>query len=261
MIILKLQKIINGSNSDDDIFTNIAHYLLKRMRDDNTKLSIEDIASACFTSPASVSRFVRKFGYNSFLEFKQAYLLTAVELEEMKIDLQVNEKSGLLSESKTKNHFKRVEESLQVMLDNFDYKELKMLCDWIKEAETVNLYGSHIPGNITEILQHELLCVGKHTLFYPIYADQVSQANDLTEKDLVIVASLDGSFLMSKELTIKITKSKAKTVLITQNPSVKFSGSFDYVVALGTKDHESTAKYKLMMYYELLARNYYQNYS
>lgn len=258
MIILKLQKMINNSNTDEDIFVNISHYLLKRIRKDNSKLTTEDIASDCFTSSASVSRFVRELGYKSFSDFKQIYLLTAIELEEMKIDLQVSANSSNLDSTKTTNHGNRIVEGMNDMISSFNYQELSDLSDMIFSAEEVSLFASHIPGNISEILQHQLLTAGKHTLCYPTYDDQMKNAEKLSKNDLAIVSSLNGSYLMSKELTIKITNSDAKTVLITQNPTVKFSASFDYVIALGEKDHEAVGKYKLMLYFELLARCYYQ---
>ncbi|MFV0255245.1 MAG: MurR/RpiR family transcriptional regulator [Erysipelotrichaceae bacterium] len=260
MFVLKLQKLINGKNNEEDIFVNIAHYLLKRIRKDNSKLFIEDIAHDCFTSAGSVSRFVRHLGYNSFLEFKNAYLATSLELDEMIIDLQVKNKPGLIAKETTEKQVKRIIASLEGMINNFDYHEIKNLTQMIDEANNVNIFATHIPGNISEIFQHELLVAGKHCLYYPTHEAQLKQADDLAKGDLAFVASLDGSFVMDKELTIKIVKSSAKSVLLTQNPTMKFSESFDYIVSLGSKDHESVGKYKLLLFYELLAKNYYQNY-
>lgn len=259
-LILKLQKTINVNYGEEDIYSNIARYLLKRLRADNTKLSIHEIANDCYTSAASVSRFVKKIGFNSFFEFKQAYLQTQIEQTEMKIDLQVNQPPGLLQPSETTQHFDRVCDALERMNQQLNVQELKQLAQWIDEATTVHLFATQVPGNIAEMFQHELLTAGKYCTFFPLYVEQIKQSQNIEDSDLIFFISLDGGYVMQKDITFNVTSSKAKSVLITQNPTMKLSASFDYIVALGEHDHESVGKYKLMMFFELLARNYYQNY-
>jgi preprotein translocase subunit SecA len=69
-ILTSLLSIMN-QNDESNVDCVLAKYLLEHL-DEIPRLSIYDLADACYVSRSSIHRFVRSCGYESFREFKKA---------------------------------------------------------------------------------------------------------------------------------------------------------------------------------------------
>ena len=258
-LILTLQNIINQSPTYTEIDIVIARYLLNHLYKEN--LSINDIATECHISKASVTRFSQNLGYAGFNDLKKDYHLTYIELDEMKIDLNaITNKQVSPLQKNILSEFQNSVNDLAAYAEKLDLKEFENLSELIHDASNVHLYATLIPGNMAEILQHMLLTAGKFVEYYPQLNNQLIAADNLKENDLAIFISLEGSYVMQKDLTLKITRSKATTVLLTHNPEMKLSTVFDHVIHLGDHGAERGGKYKLLMFIEFLAHCYFNKY-
>lgn len=260
-LITILQSIVNNSDSND-IDTIISYYLLNNLYKDN--LSINLIANDCNTSKASVTRFVQNLGFSGFNDFKSSYQYTFIEKEEMKVDLcaYTDTKSNAPDNSKTDiaSQFETVAAELAEFAHIIDEETIDHLCSLIHHANKVSIFSTLIPGHISEIIQHFLLTAGKYVEFRPPLHSQLDRAKQLKEGDLSIFISLEGSYVMQRDLTLTISNSKATSVLITQNENMKLASLFDHIYQLGEHGLERSGKYKLLMFVEHLANRYFTHY-
>lgn len=257
-LVTKLQYIINQSPNHSDVDIIIARYLLNHLYQEH--FSISDIANQGHISKASITRFAQNLGYEGFNDLKKDYDLTRIEREEMKIDLEAINHSGAPSATtKITKQFEQVVKDLEIYKRSSNIKHIEALSKKIYEANQVYLFATLIPGNLAEILQHMLLTAGKYVEYYPQPTQQLEAAKQLKDGDFAIFFSLEGSYVMQKDLTLTITGSEASSILITQNPSMKLSSLFDDIMILGEHGEERSGKYKLLMFIELLAHFYFKN--
>lgn len=238
--IYKLQNIINTTHTNEDNNVNIARCLLKNINSFNKRTSLDDFADVCFTWQSSITRFIKKIGYQTFNDFKADCLDVQTELREMVIDNKGNQEINFSLYSKT------ISDSLITMQDTFSTEKLDELCKYIHEANRIIIFATHIPGDMACIIQRAILTTGKYIEFYPRKEHQIEVIQQISEKDLCIFISLEGTLLMEKAITIPAIVSNATTVLITQSPHIKFSEQITEVISLGNHDVEIVGKYKLL---------------
>jgi len=259
-LITALQQIVNDKSNESEINYVIAKYLLKNLY--NEKMSARFISEGSNISIASITRFAQHLGYSGFSDFKKDFDLLRFDKQELQIDLKtINKnknttKSGSIDE--LHSDFINVSKAFDRFIKDIDFKNVEHLADLIHDADNVIIYSILIPGNLSLILQHMLLTAGKYVEYFPDMKHQYASSKDLSEDDLAIFISLEGSHVMNKRLTLSVIDSKATNVLITHNPEMKLSSLFNYIVPLGEHDFERSGKYKLLAFIEYLM-NYYLN--
>lgn len=262
-LVAVLQQIINRTPDPNDIDRIIAEYLLQNLYQEN--ITISQIADDCHISKASITRFAQNAGFSGFSELKKSYFHTEVEKSEMMMDFNANEYDLLSENEETEllmSEFEQVAKDISAYNNNLYIDTFKELCRTIHEAHQIQLFSVLIPGHITSMLQHILLTAGKYVNYYPNKYHQLLSVEQLRNDDLAIVISLEGSYVLgNRELMLKIKQSAAKTVLITNNPEMKLSSIFDEVISLGDHGIERSGKYKLMMFVEMLAHQYFNLYA
>lgn len=258
-LISRLQKYSHQTPLESDIDEKILDFLLHHLH--YPKLTLTEISEACFVSKASVSRFIRKLGYTNFNDFLQDYHGLSIARKEARIDVHALKKRTEYNDWHFLEHYlDLLIEDLQSYRQHLNLKEIERLCDLIHQYDHVYFFATMIPGNMTEILQHQLLSDGKFIYYHPLYERQLAFANQLDDQSLAVFISLEGSYITKKELTLSITGSEARTVLITQNPQMKFSSLFDEILPLGDHNREASGKYKLLIFMEMVLHRYFIKY-
>lgn len=258
-LVLRLQHIINFSEQESNVDARIARYLLQNLHKET--ISLSKVSEACYTSSSSISRFAQKIGYKNFNELKTGFQEAHIDKEEMKLDVSATRKMDLYEDKEFIKHNTRIIiQDLEQYLQEIDLQVIEHLCELIFQYPNVSLYATAIPGNIAEMIQHQLLTIGKYVECYPLILDQVNSSKRLDENSLAIFISLEGSYVMQKRLTLGITGSPAHSVLITQNPTMKLSTNFNEIVSLGSHSHVDSGKYKLLLFVETLIHRYYVKY-
>lgn len=252
--IYKLQNIINTTYTNEDNNVNIARCLLKNINSFNKKTSLDDFADICFTSQSSITRFIKKIGYQSFNDFKADCLGVQTELQEMIIDNKAT------NDIDVHRYAKNISDCLISMQDTFSIDKVDELCEYIHEAHRIIIFATHIPGDMASIIQRAILTTGKYIEFYPRKEHQIEVIQQITKNDLCIFISLEGTLLMEKSITIPAIVSQAITVLITQSPHIKFSEQITQVFSLGNHDEENVGKFKLLFFIDCLLNHYYRKY-
>lgn len=96
---------------------------------------------------------------------------------------------------------------------------------------------------------------------FPSIRQQNQIPEKISDKDLALFVSLEGSHVAKREITLPITNSGATTVLLTQNPEMKLNSFFNHIISIGDHNIERSGKYKLLLFIEYFSHFYMKDYS
>ncbi|MFV0394998.1 MAG: MurR/RpiR family transcriptional regulator, partial [Coprobacillaceae bacterium] len=204
--------------------------------------TITELAGMCYTSDSSLSRLALKLGYKNFNAFKQDILGMKNEFDDLFIDNNFfNHMSGTTYMNIVCDSIKNIDHEKLV-------KDIDYLCQLIMLSDNIYFFATHIPGDMTKIIQRATLAAGKYVTFYTDREMQLALAKTTKRDDLCIFISLEGTLVSEKKITLPIVASGSRMVLITQIADMKFSSYFDYVISLGERNKDFTGKFKLLYF-------------
>ena len=132
-ILYTLITYVNYSSSPDMYYT-IAQTILSHL-DDMPHISINDLASMCYTSPATISRFCKDLNCGSFANFKKE-LQIALDLANDEIHLEEEDEKALNDNP----YFESFVSALQLI---YLYKEYGKITTIVQETLILQLLISN----------------------------------------------------------------------------------------------------------------------
>lgn len=261
-LIHQLQNIVDSSAAGDSNRT-IARYILANLMSMDT-LSVQAIAAACYASIATVSRFVRSLGFESFAQLKQTAVHYRHSVNSLVQDYWAElpyDTDG--DEAALSGYLENLSGALSRYRENLSFEQLDRVAKMIHDAKNVALYGFYQPGLLAKQLQFLFLAIGRYTEAYDLVEDHEERARTMEKDDLAVFFSVNGNYVygMGGEVVNSLQKRGVKRVLFTQNASPKLAERFDEVVLLGSYDTARAGYYKLQLATELLFSRYMRLYA
>ena len=219
-------------------------------------MSLRQMADACFVSKASLSRFCRFMGFESFAEFKEAV---------DGIDYRVTDDysrafcSELLEdrEAAFNTYRSAVVDVLGGVMDQGDQAVLDEVLDVLDGAGRIAYFSHHFLWHIGRYFQGKMLPLGRYVELYQAHAHQEDVAASLGKGDVAIVCSLNGSFFSHYDkLTKQIFQSGATVVVLTQNRFALHLNRADYVLFCGDSNQNDVGKYAALLTIDQLVMGY-----
>ncbi|WP_226038311.1 MurR/RpiR family transcriptional regulator [Aquibacillus saliphilus] len=261
-IIYRLFDYINN-HKDKDINYLIALTLLHDVKS-IPNMNISLLANKCFTSPAAITRFCRRIGYNSFQEFKE-YARLSVEQHNMETkSIQDSDLESVGKELQT-SFYNKIVSWLNSSKDMIDIDNVLKMIDLIHDSSKVSFFGKQLSQAMAQDFQVRLIQFNK---FVSAFSDILEQQNDIDELDassLSVVVSPSGRFIQAnKDLIQSIVDSKSKLIIITHNQDSPYLNKADIVIHLnGTTYDEiglSSERFSLMYLFDFTIAYYSQIY-
>ncbi len=211
----------------------IANYMIQ----DHTQvinMTIGELAEACGTSVATVSRFCRKCGVDGFHQLK---IMLAKEIADSSTELPVS------------NHISRTEigQSLQNILANkideirqtislMDEKQLNVILDYIKSARIVQFVavGNTIPVALDGAFKFNE--IGIKAVAGTIWETQLAFSLSLSRDDVLIAISNSGESRQVVKMVQEAGKNNVITIGITNNPNSTVGRCVDYHIQTATRE-------------------------
>ncbi len=243
--------------SEEDTNYNIAlfmahnFYRIYQMR-------INELASLCFVSPATISRFCKSLGYENFAHLKQECL--TFHSTEKKFNNLVNIPLGEMKNYPTlatQDFISQVTDTLNSLPDSLNWESIDQVLNLIHDTENVYFFGTQFSNSAAIHFQTDLLMLEKYTYAYMDSERQLESAKNMTKDDLAIVISVNGNYSVTGSKTLRyLKKSGCKTVLITaRKENLDFEP--DYIIQLGNVRDGKTGKHALLALMELMSLRYY----
>ncbi|GMQ60910.1 MurR/RpiR family transcriptional regulator [Vallitalea maricola] len=215
--------------------SKISNYILK-----NTNkvlgLNANELAKISKVSPASVVRFTRKLGYDSYSEM-MIQLARDVESQNSEyLDFLLHSDDSF--EEMTKKVMLNITSTLNETYNLLKPKQLEAAIDVLRKAETIYLFGIGASGIVAEDMLQKLVRINKKCVYYPDYNLGVASSVHITDKDAVVAFSYGGK---TKEVNIAVQTAKskgAKCIAVTKCGKSPLASIADMCLLLPNRENE-----------------------
>lgn len=244
--------------TENDTNYNIAWFMANNFyRIANMRIS--ELASECFVSPATISRFCRALGYENFAHLKQECYtfhsndkkfnnLINISLETMKDN----------PEQATQEYVEQIKESVSTLPYSLDWKEIDATLKLIHDSQSVAFFGTQFSQSAALHFQTDLLMLEKFTMAYMDSSRQLECAKTLTQDSVAVIITVNGYFTNSGHKILQyIKKSGCKVILITMNAELELPMTVAHKIILGQSKNRKTGKHTLLTVVELMSLRYY----
>ena len=243
---------------ENDTNYNIAYFMANNFyRIANMRIS--ELASECFVSPATISRFCRALGYENFAHLKQECY--TFHSNDKKFNNLINislETMRDYPEKATTEYVQHVIEYLSFLPKLLDWKEIDATLKLIHDSPTVAFFGTQFSQSAALHFQTDLLMLEKFTMAYMDSSRQLDCAKSLDENSVAVIITVNGYFAESAFKTLQyLKKSGCKVVLMTCNPNLDLKIDVDHTIIFGPSKNRKTGKHSLLTVMELMSLRYY----
>lgn len=219
----------------------------------------KQMAELCFVSEASISRFCRFLGFESFHDFKA----------QMDQDFSVKDDysrrmQNLMKKDPAEASRLFQEELIQSVNDTVNetlFRDARHVAQMIHDAEKTAVFSHHFLWDAGRFLQSKLMMMGKFIAAHQDYEMQKWDASQMGEKDLAIIMTVGGSwYTRYNEIYDSILKSGCHVIAVTQNLSSPYLNRMDYVMKCGSSNIDDTGKYCMLAASDAIVLNYLKEY-
>lgn len=174
-------------------FTNAEKKIANVISDEPEKtigFTIHELAKYSETSPASVVRFAKKVGFDSYgdMKIELARNIGANRTPEMSKLLKSDDSLELISKKIVKNIELTLEETLGLM----DFKNIVQAVEALRAADTIYLFGVGASGIVAQDFQQKLVRINKRCVFHVDYHLGLAGASHIKPQDVVVAFSYQG---------------------------------------------------------------------
>ena len=235
MIIDKVNDIINGHTSKNSLY--VFCVFIKENIAKIPRMTIEDIAKACYISKGQVSKCIRNLDYQNYEEFiYECYsYLDSLERRQLFIDkkLSLKENISIFSDNFLKN--------IQYTQKYLDYTQIEELIKNIKTSRKIYLYAQGDARSLIYNIQRELNIYHINTIICDM---DLKKEYSFTNQDLFIVISINGdTFHYDKRIIQRLRKTKVNKWLITCQNDINFCENQIFIHCLHFSYHVYMMRY------------------
>jgi len=211
--IAKLLNFIESSTDHTKIDVIIAEYILRHV-EQIPDMSIYDLAKACHTSPATITRFCRKFENITFKELKE-YARHYIEFNYSEVNLEkINTNAN---RQNLDLYFKELQDSLEETKKLLQSQDIFEVVQNIHQAHKVAFFGVTFSHLLARNAQFKFMRLGKYSSAYSNHENQLNEAQSLTEKDLAVIFSFSGQTRFITRLVKLLSQRGIPIIAITGN--------------------------------------------
>lgn len=199
--------------------------------------SVEKIAEAAYTSPASVVRMCKKLGYKGFKDFKIDFILanSKVEIPETSeytdVILIKDQNSGIKA---IENNIRALEETVNL----YDEKTYTKAASLIMNARKILIFGKGSSFLVCKDLEMKLRRINKFCIAQGESHDQLVDASFINHKDVVIFVSNSGKTKEIVSSALLAKENKTPIISITRIGSSILADISDFVLYTSALESE-----------------------
>ena len=216
MIYDRLSGII-ASGATDDVNYILAKFVLQNV-DEIPDTSIYTLAKKCGVSPASVTRFVQKCGFSSFVEFKdncrdEKY---ARELSQNFHPIEDMPFADGYGEAERNADLEVIFSDIRSCISESSLKQAEEFTKELMESDDVVFFGISFVQIFAKHIVDELLNFGKYCGYT---TDKDAILRNKRKNSMIVIVSMFGYKLpLDEDFYKQLTQNYDRVWLITQNP-------------------------------------------
>ena len=222
-------------------------------------LSLAEIADLCYVSKASISRFCRFMGFDSFRELHD-YLL-----QDFSIGTDYSrtffDKLCDAPQAALQDYSEELIRNIRVTTAPENTARLADMAMALANSGRVAFFSHHFLWDIGRHLQSKMIRMDRYVELYLDYARQLACARSLQKNDLAIVCTVGGSYPMRyPTIWNGLIAAGCPILVITQNTSSSYWNYARFVLGCGVSNRNDVGKYGALMAVDLLALQYLRQY-
>lgn len=225
----------------------IATYILDHL-EEMQNIGIKEIAKKCNVATSSISRFCKEIGLRDFVELKELLLSTKLNFEEQSQSASVYQR--------IEDYSDKINESIQMVKNTLDARQLIKLCEDIKKYKRVAIFGLLKAGSVAINLQGDLLMLGKQVYTNISYTQQMQYIITSDEDDLIIVFSYTGSYFDYENFRALQKRLNAPKIWMISSVKESYPSFVDEVVSFQSLQDQAGHPYQLQFIASLIAQEY-----
>lgn len=213
----------------------IAEYI-EQFTEQSVNVTTVELAGRSGVSPATIVRFARTLGYESFSDMNDDLLLDLENDEEPMMQLLLNPQDDLAEMSQ--KALGNVTMAISGMLAMFRYKDLEEAIELLRGAEHIYLYGIGASGIVATDFMQKLVRVNYKCVYYSDQDLGVVASTFLSERDVVVAFSYGGR---TKEVNFAVKNARekgAKCIAVTKFGKNPLASLADIVLPLPAIERE-----------------------
>lgn len=177
-------------------------------------LTTYELAQYSNTSPASVVRFAKKIGFESYgtMKITLARNIESDCVPEMSKLLKSDDSLEIVSKKIVRN----IELTLEETMELVDFKSILKAVDVMKQARTIYIFGVGASGIVAQDLQQKLIRINKKCIFHMDYHLGLAGASHIESEDVVVAISYQGKTKEVNEAVNQAKKNGATCIGITR---------------------------------------------
>lgn len=252
-----LLRYINNIQKKDNNY-DIAKAMLSHYQE-IPKLTIHEMADACYVSSSSISRFVRLLGYENYVYFKEACN------ETIGIDVDYSFEISKATKKDIQPIFERythsIKDNLEYILGHLDYDQMDRICQMIFQSPDIGFFGLEFATLLGHHFQIKMAELNKVVTIGNTHQEQKDIAESIKENSVVIVASLEGGYFYHNDDILRLLKNKnVKVIALTMNNHSIIQRTADEIVVSSQYNSDTEGRISLLYTLELILMYYAINY-
>jgi Transcriptional regulators len=226
--------------SNNDIYYHIAQTILLHQAKIPT-MGIEELATLCFTSPATISRFCRKLSFSSYADLKQGLKgMQLVNEDEVYYSPAELEKEDLSSIGLVDKTLSLSINTLKQTYENIDMAIINTVAEALDKAEHIAIFGAYYSQLVARDCQYKFLRLNKFATAFSDEENQLADAQDLNAGDVALLFSVSGHTQNLLEICQIAKNRNATTIIITNKEKSPLAKIADYIIKLGGSESDFT---------------------
>lgn len=257
-----IETLVNYINlmDENNVFANIAEYII-RHTEAVVHMKLDELADACYVSPATISRFCRFFGLDNFTELRLA-CRKELDMGAWRKDIVLQPAKGYENLYEQFNNFaKIVGDKLEQVAKNLNTDEIKWLVEKIAETDEVVFVDLGYALPFAQDLQRVLALSNKLVYCHTRTEQQIECVQKLGEDSLAVAFFVDLGFnTPSKPVSEALEKVNCGKILVTAH-KIQEDDNFEKVICIDASDQpgdEKASTYCMMYFINALMSAWYQ---
>lgn len=217
---------------------------------------IDCLADEANVSKASISRFIKKYGFDNYQEFK---ILMSSQASLLFYNLRVRflEKNSRISNSKIADIvYQKVIDNIVETKKKLDLEKITNIIDLFEISDDITFLGDEHDLVEFYMLQLALLSSEKAAYLFKVNETKNIHSNYFTEKSTVVIINVANQFFHYNDILNKANKVNAKVIYISQDYNEDIASKCDIIYIYGIPETVNYGYNSLFYIGELLEKLY-----
>lgn len=228
-IVLKLKSRMNDLSKSEK---EIANFIINNV-ELAKNLTSSELADKVNVGQSTIIKFVKKFGFKGFTEFKTAlieYSTRNLSNTDKMIHNNISIESSI--EDIYLNLIQETINSIKETHNSIDKELLKETIEVLRKSDKVMAVGLGTSSIVAKDLYYKLLKVGKNTFYNEDMHISYQIGAMLEANDVCVIISHSGNTEEILKLVKMVKENSTKVIIITSNPNSKIAKLSDIVLQI-----------------------------